>query len=560
MIIDILKQRKKNANPTLDNLNKEQNQTISCKKCNQELHIELLKKNDWLCPFCGYHFPMNPRDRINSLLDPGSFVEYNKTLTSRNPISFPGYIEKYQKAQEQTGEVDAVVTGEGCINNHPVVICVMNSFFMMGSMGSVVGEKITLAIEKATEKELPLIIFTASGGARMQEGIVSLMQMAKTSAALKRFSDKGLLYITVLTHPTTGGVSASFAMLGDIILGEPEALVGFAGRRVIEQTIRQKLPDTFQKTEFLLEKGFVDNIIPRKNLKKALTNILSIHEFNEIKNISSTTSPELELRRDLTPWQKVKIARHNERPKTKDYIDLLVNDFLELHGDRLYQDDPSIIGGIGKINNIPVTVIGHQKGNNTKENIKRNFGMPHPEGYRKALRLMKDAEKFQRPIILFIDTPGAYCGMEAEERGQSEAIATNLLEMSGLKTPILIFVIGEGGSGGALALGVGDHISMLEHAVYSVISPEGLASILWKDASLTEKAANQMKLTAEDLLSLNVIDNIIEEPAEGAHEDIAKVTREIKGTILSQLNYLSKLDTPTLLQNRYQKLRSIGSF
>ncbi|HZK58161.1 MAG TPA: acetyl-CoA carboxylase carboxyltransferase subunit alpha [Clostridia bacterium] len=262
--------------------------------------------------------------------------------------------------------------------------------------------------------------------------------------------------------------------------------------------------------------------------------------------------------KNLTPWEKVKFARLQERPTTSDYIKKLVKDFIEFHGDRFYGDDNSVIGGIGIFEDIPVTVIGHQKGKDTNENIKRNFGMPHPEGYRKALRLMKQAEKFKRPVITFIDTPGAYCGLGAEERGQGEAIARNLVEMSRLRTPIISIVIGEGGSGGALGLGIGDRIYMLENSIYSVISPEGLASILWKDIALAPKAANVMKLTAQDLLSLGIIDNIIKEPPGGAHKDINSTAGNIKKCVSGELEGLMKLDTEQLLNERYDRVRKIG--
>ena len=261
---------------------------------------------------------------------------------------------------------------------------------------------------------------------------------------------------------------------------------------------------------------------------------------------------------NLKAWEKVKLARLQERPTSLDYMEKLISNFIEFHGDRFYGDDSSIVGGIGLFEGIPVTVIGHQKGKDTKENIRRNFGMPHPEGYRKALRLMKQAEKFKRPIITFIDTPGAYCGLGAEERGQGEAIAVNLIEMSKLKTPIIAIVIGEGGSGGALALGVGDRVCMLEHSIYSVISPEGLSSILWKDSSLAQKASDIMKLTAQDLLNLKVIDGIIKEPLGGAHKDIDFTADNIKEYLLNELQTLGKLDTTELLNQRYDKIRKIG--
>ena len=264
--------------------------------------------------------------------------------------------------------------------------------------------------------------------------------------------------------------------------------------------------------------------------------------------------------KNLSPWQKVKIARYQERPTTLDYINRILDGFLEFHGDRLFADDESIVGGVGLLDGKPVTVIGHQKGKDTKENIKRNFGMPHPEGYRKALRLMKQAEKFKRPIITLINTSGAFCGIGAEERGQGEAIARNLLEMSKLKVPVIAIIIGEGGSGGALALGVGDKVAMLEHSIYSVISPEGLATILWKDSSLSKNASEVMKLTAEDLLKFKVIDDIILEPLGGAHKDVDEMSENIKEYLLKTLEQLTSLEVENLLDARYNKIKNIGEF
>lgn len=265
-----------------------------------------------------------------------------------------------------------------------------------------------------------------------------------------------------------------------------------------------------------------------------------------------------EVYKNLTPWQIVSLARYKDRPTTFDYIERLIEDFIEFHGDRYYGEDSAIIAGIGKFEGEAVTVIGHQKGKDTKENVERNFGMSNPEGYRKALRLMKQAEKFNRPIITFIDTPGAYCGLGAEERGQGEAIALNLLEMSRLKVPIISIVIGEGGSGGALALGVGDRVAMLENSIYSVISPEGLASILWKDGTKGEQGAEVMKLTAKDLLSFKAIDKVIKETLGGAHKDIDFTANNIREYISKELRYLTNTDTKELLDNRYNKFRKIG--
>ncbi len=260
----------------------------------------------------------------------------------------------------------------------------------------------------------------------------------------------------------------------------------------------------------------------------------------------------------ISAWERVVLARKAERPKSLDYINNIFTNFIELHGDRKFGDDKSIIGGIAELDGMPVTVIGEQKGKNAKENIERNFGMPNPEGYRKALRLMKQAEKFDRPIITFIDTPGAYPGMGAEERGQGEAIAKNLFEMSKLKVPTISIVIGEGSSGGALALGVTDVIIMLENAVYSILSPEGFASILYKDASKSQEAAEKMKITSKELKKLGVIDSIIKEPEGGAQEDFEKVCKDLKNMILKDINCLSKKSQEELIEQRYEKYRKIG--
>jgi acetyl-CoA carboxylase carboxyl transferase subunit alpha len=294
---------------------------------------------------------------------------------------------------------------------------------------------------------------------------------------------------------------------------------------------------------------------------KEFTKNADVDLSDEIKNLENRLEKlENEIYGNINPWDRVQIARHPQRPTTLDYINELFTDFFECHGDRLYGDDEAIVGGIAKYHGLPVTVIGHQRGKDTKENIRRNFGMPHPEGYRKALRLMKQANKFNRPIICFIDTKGAYPGKAAEERGQSEAIARNLFEMAGLTVPIVCIVIGEGGSGGALALGVGNHIHMLENSTYSVISPEGAAALLWKDASLAKKAAETMKITAPDLKELGIIDEIIPEVRGGAHRDVKQQAKEIDKVLKNSLAELRKLDPEQLVEQRYHKYKAIGEY
>ena len=530
-----------------------------CNACKAAILTEDVKKGYYICPKCHNYFRVHAMRRIEMVADEGTFEQWDTGLISGNPLNYKGYEEKVKALQEKTGLDEAVMTGKAKIAGSEVVLAVCDGRFMMASMGKVVGEKITRAIERATKEKLPVIIFACSGGARMQEGIHSLMQMAKTSAALKRHHDSGLLYISVLTNPTTGGVTASFAMLGDIILAEPDALIGFAGPRVIEQTIGQKLPKGFQRSEFLLEHGFVDKIVERENLRETLAEILKLHENagdlekpDEQKGVEEAKQPE---QRRVSAWERVQLSRKMERPTGADYIEALFTDFIEFHGDRYFKDDKAIIGGVARFHGFPVTVIAQAKGRNTKENIERNFGMPSPDGYRKALRLMKQAEKFGRPVICFVDTPGAFCGLEAEERGQGEAIARNLFELSNLKAPVLSVVIGEGGSGGALAMAVADEVWMLENSIYSILSPEGFASILWKDSKRAEEAAGVMKLTAVDLYKAGIVERVLAEPENFNVENLSEVIRVMDGHITEFLQHYMRMSQKELVEKRYQRFR-----
>ena len=533
-----------------------------CNKCQAAIFTEDVKRAGYICPKCHGYFRVHARERIRMVADENTFEEWDARMEFVNPLQFKGYEGKVKSLQEKTGLDEAVVTGKARIGGHETMLAVCDGRFLMASMGQIVGEKITRAVERATKEKLPVIIFACSGGARMQEGMVSLMQMAKTAAALKRHSEAGLLYVSVLTDPTTGGVTASFAMLGDVILAEPQALIGFAGPRVIEQTIGEKLPKGFQRSEFLLEHGFLDRIVERHEMRQVLCEILRLHEegqrdFSEEVQQKSELSGETTQKSEKTAWERVQISREKDRPVGQDYIEQLFPDFLEFHGDRYFGDDPAIIGGIASFQGKKVTVLAQAKGKSTKENVERNFGMPSPEGYRKALRLMKQAEKFGRPVLCFVDTPGAFCGLEAEERGQGEAIARCLFEMSDLKVPVLSLVIGEGGSGGALAMAVANEVWMMENAVYSVLSPEGFASILWKDSTRAKEAAEVMKLTATDLQKLGMIEKVIPEPEAYTVETMEPVTRRLSEKFYRWLGQWEAISPEELANQRYERFRKM---
>lgn len=542
---------------------------LKCPKCGEVVYRDDVKAHGYVCPKCEGYFRIGTRTRIRMVADTGTFQEWFTDLETENPLEYPGYEGKIADLQEKTKLHEAVTVGKCMVNGLETVLGVCDARFLMGSMGYVVGEKITRAFERATEEKLPVVLFTSSGGARMQEGIISLMQMAKTSAAIRKHSEAGLFYLPVLTDPTTGGVTASFAMLGDVILAEPGALIGFAGPRVIAQTIGQKLPEGFQRAEFLVEKGIIDGVVERQELKETVWKLLNIHQdalqyihYGDTQNVENL--PEIRNSRgktagcdkkELTAWERVEISRSKERPTTLSYVQQVFDDFLELHGDRAFRDDGAVIGGIAMFGGQPVTVIGQQKGKNVKENIYRNFGMASPEGYRKALRLMKQAEKFGRPVVTFVDTPGAACGIEAEERGQGEAIARNLLEMSGIQTPMVSILIGEGGSGGALGLAVTDEVWMMENATYSILSPEGFASILWKDGKRAKEASEVMKITAKDLKKLQIIEKVIREPEPANEENLPGIAEEIREDLDAFLRKSCQKTREQIVEERYERFR-----
>lgn len=541
---------------------------IKCPKCGKMVERDRVVKKKYICYECGGYFRVKTNNRIRMVADPKTFEPWFEDMEVSNPLDYEGYEDKLAAAREKTGLKEAVTVGRCKVFGEDIVLGICDSRFMMASMGHVVGEKITCAIERATALKLPVFIFCCSGGARMQEGIVSLMQMEKTSAAIRKHGDAGLLYCSILTDPTTGGVTASFAMLGDVIMAEPGALVGFAGPRVIKQTIGQELPEGFQTSEFLVEHGIIDGIVKRENLKKTIYFLVKTHQCNGKKTyadyrpneefhfeLSETLKEQSWFSTPRSAWEKVKAVRQVERPSASDYISHIFDFFVESHGDRAFRDDKAMIGGLAFLDGQPVTIIADEKGKDFKECQERNFGMPMPEGYRKALRLMKQAEKFNRPVISFVNTSGAFCGIEAEERGQGEAIARNLMEMSSLKVPVLCLMIGEGGSGGALATAVGNEVWMMENATYSILSPEGFASILWKDANRAKEASEVMNITAQDLKRLGVIEEIIPEFGGADHKTTEAIAGYMKEHIKDFLRKYDGMSGEQIAEERYQRFR-----
>lgn len=535
---------------------------IKCESCGRLVYYKDYKDNLYICPRCGRAFIMTPKQRFDLLFDNNDWTRLDLPTVSDDPLNFVdrmSYQDRLAEARSDTGVHDAVVSADGVLGGVPTTVCVLNGDFMMGSMGRAAGDGIIASMEHATAARRPFVMVVASGGARMQENILSLMQMARTTVAVNRLHANGIPYIVLLTDPTYGGVTASFAMLGDIHIAESGARIGFAGRRVIEQNIREKLPSNFQTAEYLYEHGMVDMVVPRNELHDTLSRVLAVltKQPREPKaiNVSTPLADNKKTRGmgETDAYDKVLLARNENRPHFLDYINGIVDDWTYLAGDRLYAEDSAMGSGIGYWRGIPAVIIGQEQGRTIETRQKHRFGMANPDGYRKAQRMMRLAEKFNLPLISLFDTAGAFAGREGEERGQSQAVAISMSVGLSIKTPYVAVNVGQGGSGGAIAIGTADRVLMMENAIYSVIAPESCASILWKDNKFKAVAAQAMKLTARDMANLNVIDGIIDEPAGGAHTDWQTTMELLSSAVADNIRELQEIPAAELPARRAEK-------
>jgi acetyl-CoA carboxylase carboxyl transferase beta subunit/acetyl-CoA carboxylase carboxyl transferase alpha subunit len=535
--------------------------TSKCPGCSTLYSNIVLEENLYVCPGCNHYLPMPSYIRIASLADEGTFRELDRKLVSVDPLGFAdlkSYRVRLRDARRETGVREAVTTGICRIGGQQTVLVVFDFAFLGGTMGSVVGEKIAHAFEEATRRRIPLVSVAASGGARVQEGMFSLMQMAKVAAAASLHDREGLAFISVLTDPTFGGVSASFASLGDVLIAEPGAQIGFVGPRVIEQTTGIAPPKDSHRAETLLQAGLIDLVISRRDLSPTIAYLINHLKRNKSAGADGEGLPPAPKRKPLTAWKKVGLARHTGRPTARYLIIQMAARFLELHGDRWSGDDPAIVGGIAEMGGQTVVMIGQDRGGTPQEKEATHDGKAFSEGYRKSLRLMRLASKFHVPVVTLVDCPNAQSSYEAEHHGIAHALARNMATMANLPTPIVSVIIGEGGSGGALALGVADRVLMLENAIYSVISPEGAAAILYRDAGRAEVVSEELKLTAQDLHHLGIIDAVVPEPDGGAHLDPVATANTLKSHLLTALHAFSEVPTSQLLENRYNKYRHMG--
>ena len=501
---------------------------------------------------------ISAREWVDLLFDEGSFSEQFAGIATPDPLHFEDsrpYVERVKEAREQSGGKEAVLTGTAQIGGLSVVVAVSDFRFIGGSMGYAVGERVAHAMERAHEAKAPFLAVTCSGGARMQEGMVALLQMAKTAAAAQRLHEAGVPMVTLLANPTTGGVFASYGTQGDILIAEAGALISFAGPRVRAVHDADEERETLY-AEDLYERGLVDLIAPREGLRNVVISVLDL--------LRVTPAPDLELlpqaieARDLERgWTTVERARHVQRPRALHYIEALTTDFVPLRGDRSGIDDPALVGGLGRIGDTNVVLIGQERGDMTLDGA-RHDGRVSPAGYRKAKRLMLLAQRLHLPLVTFVDTPGAHDGIADEGAGLASAISDCLATMASLTTPSVAVVIGEGGSGGALALTWADRLLMQQNAMFAITSPEGAAAILYRDRARAPEVAEALGVAAADLHTLGVVDSLIAEPTGGAHTDPVAAVRLMRPAVRRALAEAMRGRGSQRRQRREVRLNTIG--
>ena len=530
-----------------------------CLFCEEEIRESSSYQGYRVCPFCRFHYSLSARQRIQLLADRKSFKERHKYLNSVAPITFSqrgSYRNLVSKDQNRTGLTEATVTGACRIDGVRAMLVVLDFGFMGGSMGSVVGEKIALGLEEAARQELPLVAVVTGGGARIQEGVLSLMQMAKTVTAANRFKEKGLPFIVVLANPSTGQAYASFANLADVILAEPGSLIGLSPLRALRELSTAPLPQDAHTAESHLEHGLLDSVVDRESLKSRVASLLRLLSGQrlgkgEFKNPPRSRAP---LAPDPEIWDAVAATRHGERPSAAFYIRNMLDQFFELHGDRLSGDDWSVITGVGYLYDRPVAVVGQQRPYSV-DGAKYHV---NPNGLRKAQRLIGLADRFGLPVITLIDTQGADPGLEAEEHGMGNAIATTLSMLMDARVPVVAAIVGEGGNEGALALGISDRTVMQQYAVFSPITLNRAPGGPYRDPEIDREVAEALMLTARDCLELGIIDTIVPEPPEGSQSSPREGSAILKAEIYRQLRDAVKISRNKLLAERYKRFRQMG--
>ena len=546
-----------------DSLNLEKLRKV-CLYCGADISNSTKYRRLRVCPTCGWHYTISARRRIAAVADEDSFKETSKWIQSLDPLEFSpriSYRVRLLQDQTRTGLSEAAVTGICSIGGTPVVIIVLDSSFLGGSMGVVVGEKVTLALELAARKKLPCVAMVTSGGARIQEGILSLMQMAKTTLAARALREKGQAFIVCLSNPSTGQVLGSFASMADIIFAEPGSHIGFAPLGDLRE-LEGKRADKEHTAEAYLERGHVDTIIERDHLKHELASVLDLIS-PEFRLTSSRRAPtERVAIRPREAWDMVKLARRPDRPRARFYIENVFANFFELHGDRVYSDDQSVIIGLARLGGQSVMIIAQQKSVAHQKDDPSGLRMGEitPGGFRKARRGVILAETFKIPVISIVDSPGPRLGIDMEQRGLASAIARMIDQMGRAKAPTISILIGEGGSEAALAFGLTDRVLMLENAIYTPIAPERGAQSEMSDPAKASDVARALKLTSLDCVEMDIVDDIVPEPESGAHGAPIEAARLLKRSLMRELSEITNKNTNTLVRRRQKKFRKVGEY
>ena len=532
----------------------------SCLSCGADLRGQPEYTEYRVCPVCRFHYNISARRRVALLADPGTFRETNRSYIALDPLSFSkAYRQRVIEEQKRTGLPDAIIAGSVRIGGCRAVLAVIDFRFLGGTIGSVVGEKLARAFEAAARKRRPLIVVVAGGGARLQEGPLALAQMAKLAAAQRRFAAARVPYISVLANPTTGAAYAGFASLADYIVAEPGALVGYATMRAARAAGGGRLPADAHTAEGQLRDGMIDNIVDRGQLRELLATLLGLFKSrSRVKAQDEEDDPEPAESEQVEggAWHEVQLSRHAQRPTARDYIGRIATKFVELRGDRVAGDDPAVVCGIAEIGGEAVMIAGQQGAQ--LDRPEQGERWLRPEGFRKARRAMQLAARFELPLITLVDTPGAYPGVDAESRVLGHALASCTATLADLPAPTIAAVIGGADSEAALAFSVADRVLMLEHATFSVTSPERAAERLFRDAGKAEEAARALRLTARECRELRVVDVIVAEPPGGEHQDHEAAARRLGGAPNRALAELRGLPARRLTGQRYRKYRALG--
>jgi len=529
-----------------------------CLSCQADLDGSRSYRQLRVCHSCGFHFHLSARQRIATLLDAASFHEDDRGVTALDPLSFHGkqsYRSRVINAQRRTGLAEAALTGTGTIFGREVVIAVLDFSFLGGSIGVAAGERLARAFEKATARKTPIVSVSSTAGTRMQEGLLALMQLPRVVAAAHKHSRAGLAHIAVLTDPTTGSAYAGFVNLADIVLAEPNALVGYAALRVLQEAEGPELPAGAHTSESHLAHGLIDAVVARPQLRDSIAQLLDLL-LNDFRLSAPRKQQAAHIgHTDRAAWQQVQLSRHRLRPTALDFIGRMTTSFVELRGDRAGMDDSAIVAGVGSLGGESAVLIGQVR----PHDADKPGSLIRACGFRKAQRTMNLAGKFGLPLVTLIDTAGADLSVEGETEGLGPAIAGCLAAMLEVPSPTLAVIIGEGNSEAAVAMATADRVLMLDNAVYEVIRPEDAAAILYQEAERAGEAAERLRLTSHDCLRLGIVDATVPEPGDGAHTDHAEAAQILRRSILRNLVPLQRIRTRARLEQRYTRYRQIGS-